>query len=252
MHTYPSLDFVLKDFPQRINEFTSRQESSRIKQLLVEAYEPTKVESGRIVSKMDIVQATNMISVGIDIARWNVMLMIGQPMTTADYIQASSRVGRTYDGLIVNLLNPMRTMELSFYDNYEPYHQALYKYVEPLSATTFTEMTLQKLLVNLYLCFMVLVRRKEKPEEIGACDLDAFKNLLEKRCRDIGTYKNFVSYMNSRVDSINDYFNDASRIKHKFSALLSDEAVLDELHVKFGPLMSSLRDVESNSFVLYE
>ena len=252
---YPSLAFILNDFPQRTNEFTSRQDSSRIKQLLVEATEATKLfdreTSPRITSKMDIVQATNMISVGIDIARWNVMIMIGQPMTTADYIQASSRVGRTYEGLIINLLNPMRNRELSLYENYESYHQVFYKYVEPLSVTTFTEMTLQKLMANIYLCYMILIRGKKKPVQVDSSDLVSLKDLLDFRCKEIGTYKNFISYMNKSVDKINNFFMDDSRKNMDFFRILNNDDMKERLQEIF-PVMSSLRDVESNTFILYE
>ena len=258
LQSYPSMDFILKDFSQRINEFTSRQDSSRIKQLLVEATDRTKINPAdqrirRIISKMDIVQATNMISVGIDIGRWNVMIMNGQPLTTAEYIQASSRVGRTFDGLLINLLNPMRTRELSLFENFEAYHQTFYKFVEPLSVTTFTEMTLQKLMTNLYICYMGLVRKKNKPVLIENEDIDAFKKLLTDRCMHIGTYKNYVSYMNNCIDSIHQFFMDSTRTNTPFGLFGTDSKQKEELERRLGfSLMKSLRDVESNSFVLYE
>lgn len=252
-NTYPSLDFILKDFPYRANEFTSRQESSKIKQLLAEAEGRTKFEDGRITSQMDIVQATNMISVGIDIARWNVMLMIGQPLTTAEYIQASSRVGRKYDGLIINLFNPHRNRELSLYENYEPYHQVFYKYVEPLSATTFTEMTLDKLLANLYLCYMVLIKKRSTPSDVTDNDIKEFKNLLNSRCHDTGSlYTNLDIYMNTRIDQINKFFKDATRENKQFHEITKDNSSdLIEHQLDFT-LMRSLRDVESNTYILYE
>lgn len=258
IQSYSSLDFILKDFPQRLNEFTSRQDSSRIKQLLNDATSPTLLYQSangslRIASKMDIVQATNMISVGIDIDRWNVMIVNGQPMKTAEYIQASSRVGRTYDGLIINLLNPMRTRELSIYENYEAYHQVFYKYVEPLSATTFTEMTLQKLMANLYFSFMVLVRKKDKPSDINEVDIDAFKSLLTSRCKSIGTYEKFILYMSNSIDKINNYFQHPTRVNRYFFDIQQDTDIMNELQEKLSfTLMRSLREVESNSFVLYE
>lgn len=258
LQSYPSMDFLLKDFSQRINEFTSRQDSSRIKQLLVEATDRTRINPAdqrirRIVSKMDIVQATNMISVGIDIGRWNVMIMNGQPLTTAEYIQASSRVGRTFDGLLINLLNPMRTRELSLFENFEAYHQTFYKYVEPLSVTTFTEMTLQKLMANLYICYMGLVRMKSKPVLIENDDIVAFKNLLTDRCTHIGTYNDFVSNMHKSIDSIHKFFMDPAYANIPFGNFGTDSEKKEELERKLGfSLMSSLRDVESNTFVLYE
>ena len=256
LNYYHSLDFILDDFPNRAEEFTSRQDSSKIRQLLNAASEVTKIKyeepgSARVKSKMDIVQATNMISVGIDISRWNIMLMIGQPMTTAEYIQSSSRVGRKYDGMVVNILNPLRNRELSLFENYESYHQIFYKYVEPLSSTSFTEITLDKLLANLYISYMVLVKNKLKPCDIIKDDLEYFKQLLSERSKSIGNYSGFSNYMMDKIDEIHKFFYDNFMNKTFVDILYSQGNSLLDLKEKYN-FMYSLRDVESNTYIKYE
>ena len=250
---YPSLDFICRNFHQRTEEFTSRQESSRIKELLVDAEARTSLVKDnnyriRVTSNMDIVQATNMISVGIDIARWNTMMIIGQPLTTAEYIQSSSRVGRTVDGLVINLYNPLRTRELSFYENYLPYHEAFYKHVEPLMATTFTEQTINKLVTNLYLCYMGAVKGYTKNSDVTDNDKEELKNLLLGRCKKTSSnafYGSLEEYIKKEVDEVYENFNNHPQTP--FRRFMRDNS-RDLSH----PLMNSLRDIESDTYIYYD
>ena len=87
----------------------------------------------------DFVPCTNMISVGVDIDRLGMMVINGQPKTTAEYIQASSRVGRDPidqgPGLVVTLFSPSKPRDRSHYEHFKAFHQALYRQVEPNSIT---------------------------------------------------------------------------------------------------------------------
>ncbi len=76
---------------------------------------------------IDLVLATNMISVGIDIDRFNIMLINGQPRNIAEYIQASSRVGRKYKRFGYRLLDANRARDKSHFEHFIPFHQAFIK-----------------------------------------------------------------------------------------------------------------------------
>lgn len=258
-YTYhiPQLDFVLNYFYLRTNELTGRQESRLIRQLLNEASARTKInyEDGKlpnITSKLDIIQATNMISVGIDIPRWNIMVMMGHPMTTSEYIQSSSRVGRSKDGLVINILSPARTRELSLFENYEAYHQVFYKYVEPLSVTTFTEMTLFKLATILYICYMVFLKGKNKQELVTKQDIkDLIEFLRERSLLSGSQYRNFDIFIEKTITQLEKIFNLPKFKGKSFSQILSYSEYSNIIKKEF-PIMNSLRDVESNTYIVYE
>lgn len=124
-------------FINRDVELTSRVQSNDIPSILQNLFEEY-TESSRN-DAIDVCFATNMIQVGLDIPRLSLMTIVGQPKTTSEYIQASSRVGRRRDspGIVVTNYNPTRSRDRSHYEHFHSYHQTLYKFVEPTSVTPF-------------------------------------------------------------------------------------------------------------------
>lgn len=94
----------------------------------------------------DVVMATSMLQVGVDVTRLGLMMIIGQPKNTAEYIQASSRVGRDAKkpGLVIALGNWARPRDLAHYEQFRHYHDTFYAQVEALSITPFSTTSLDR------------------------------------------------------------------------------------------------------------
>lgn len=125
----------------RADELTSRVSTTELNETLDKleklCYSKENIENKRYASNVLI--ATNMISVGIDVARLNVMLLVGQPKLTSEYIQASSRVGRSYPGVAFTLYDGSKSRDRSHYEQFKAYHESFYRYVEPTGATPFSK-----------------------------------------------------------------------------------------------------------------
>ena len=94
----------------------------------------------------DMVLATNMISVGLDVARFNTIIMNSMPRNIAEYIQASSRVARSEKGLVLTLHSPFNQRDVSHFEKFREFHEKLYYYVEPISITPFSPKSVARFL----------------------------------------------------------------------------------------------------------
>ena len=140
-----------------VEELTSRVSSSDIPRILKKL--ETKYSENW---PLDICLATNMIATGVDVSRLGLMFIHGQPKTTAEYIQASSRVGRDLPdgpGLIVTLYSPNKPRDKSQYEHFQGFHSRIYAGVEPTSVTPFSVNTRDR---ALHAIFIGLVRHLSK------------------------------------------------------------------------------------------
>ncbi len=140
-----------------VRELTSRIPATDIPEVLdlleapfdpaLEAGRRKKAEGARSPASptpVDVLLATNMISVGVDVRRLGLMVVAGQPKVTAEYIQATSRVGRSAPGLVCTVFNWGRPRDLSHYERFEQFHATFYQHVEALSVTPFAARALDR------------------------------------------------------------------------------------------------------------
>jgi hypothetical protein len=158
-----------------LEELTSRKSGTDIPKILerlearfdasLEALRKAERDAGKPSTSSvpyDAILATNMISVGVDIERLGLMVVAGQPKNTSEYIQATSRVGRSNDGpgLVCTVYNWARPRDLSHYERFEHYHETFYKHVEALSVTPFSARALDRGLSGVMVALMRLMEER--------------------------------------------------------------------------------------------
>jgi hypothetical protein len=156
-----------------IDELTSRVSNKEIPrkldQLELKFKEKWEKNEARAI---DIVLATNMLSVGVDVPRLGSMVVNGQPKNTAEYIQATSRVGRSRPGFVCTVLTWSRPRDLSHYETFEHYHASFYKHVEAQSVTPFAPRAMDRGLTGAMVGLLRLENEELNPNE-GAQAFDS-------------------------------------------------------------------------------
>ena len=156
----------------KYREITSRISSYKIAELLEQLTIPwTEKEC------LHAAVATNMIAVGMDVDRLGLMTVVGQPKQNSEYIQATSRIGRKYPGLVVTIYNPYRPRDLSHYENFKAFHSHLYRYVEGTTATPFSARARDRVLHALVVSILRL-RNFELAPNKGASYIDQISDAV--------------------------------------------------------------------------
>lgn len=220
----------------------------------------------------DVVLATNMISVGVDIDRLGLMTVMGQPQSSAEYIQATSRVGRQHPGLVITIFNAARSRDRSHYENFIPYHQALYRAVEATSATPFAArardralhgvlVSLTRLLIDDLSADTSAHRAPDRREQIMQ-----MADLLAERARDVtdseeadDTAQQLEELVQVWVDGATDHSDMRYRNSTNYdgSLLVPPDVAMTDQDIEYSqretpwPTLQSMRDVDAES-ALYQ
>ncbi|MCD8361452.1 MAG: hypothetical protein LUC98_00610 [Lachnospiraceae bacterium] len=180
----------------RDEELTSRIPGDKVTASLAnlniayEGCEYREIHSGEY--PIDICLATNMISVGLDVPRLGLMTVAGQPKTTSEYIQATSRVGRdakNAPGIVFVLYRPGRPRDKSHYEHFREYHSKLYCNVEPTSVTPFSAPVRERALHAIMIGMMRLENDNKynegKPQLPSQTVIDHVKQVIRDRISDV-------------------------------------------------------------------
>ncbi len=214
---------------------------------------------------VDVVLATNMISVGLDVSRLALMIINGQPLTTAEYIQASSRVGRgDVPGLVFVNYYKTQARSLSHYENFRSYHDSFYRFVEPSSLTPFTYQARKR---ALHAALVIAVRHgipsltaNDKAENFdpGQAEVKKVLHIMKQRIasaiRDKESIKQVQNHLNELVG---EWYAEAglSDSKKRNLVYFSKDRATDNLLRNFAenqglwPTLQSMRNVENSALM---
>lgn len=188
-------NFDPRRFINRHIELTSRIPSTQIP-FSLQALEINYPSNENL--PVDVCLATNMISVGVDVQRLGLMTVVGQPKTTSEYIQATSRVGRSKEGpgLVVIIFNPQKPRDRSHYEHFRSYHSRIYSQVEPSSVTPFSapvrDRALHAILIGLIRYFFPKHQKSPQPvpdEKV----IDKLREIIHRRVAGIDPHEEVLT-----------------------------------------------------------
>lgn len=171
----------------------------------------------------EFVVATNMISVGIDVSRFNTMVISSMPRNTAEYIQASSRVARDKEGIVFTVHHPFRSRDISHYQRFKEFHEKFYGYVEPISVTPFADKALERYLAM----FLAVIIRHDHDLELS--NNDAAKNVNEQKIKIIKQKAlSYLSKVKSNAERLDKYLREREAgITSSIEGVIADEEFND-------------------------
>lgn len=222
---------------------TGKTDFSEVRDVLERLNDP---EDG-FYDRLHVITASSMMSHGVDVDRLNVMVMLGIPLTTAEFIQATARVGRKHPGIVFVVHKIGRERDAGVFRSFPQFIVQGDRFVEPIPVTRRSRRVLDRTIAGLELARINMIHEPVAPNPLttvktlrarvkeGAIDLDDdMKALIEA------------------LDLSSELDEPLKRDLAKWFAQFSDNVELPPSTATFprelsptGPPMRSLRDVDT-------
>lgn len=243
-------------------ELTSRIRSDQIPAAIQRLEIPfSRDEKGRVRDAVEACLASSIIEVGIDIDRLALLTITGQPKTTSQYIQVSSRVGRRLDapGLVVTMYSASKPRDRSHYERFRPYHERLYANVEPTSVTPLSPPAVDRALHGIIVATVrqlssmsIAHSPRPFPLESGELARQIIERMIERRAKAVDP-EEWPNVKTMLLRRLNEWRAWDPREYGTFGAppenppLLHPAGAMDvpDWHGHSWPTLSSLRNVDS-------
>jgi len=239
-----------------VKELTSRLREDEIPKAIEELEVTYNSTKGKMA--VDTCLASNIIEVGVDIDRLSLMIVVGQPKSTSQYIQVTGRVGRKWmerPGLVVTLYSPSKPRDKSHYEKFRTYHERLYAQVEPTSVTPFSTPVLERALHAVLAAYVRQLGNKraaESPYPFPTGQIQDIRNILDLRVDVVETNEkeNLTKIFDKRTKEWKRWKRTRWDLRSKSTTegpLLRPAGayVRDDWEIVSWPTMTSMRNVDA-------
>jgi hypothetical protein len=128
--------------------------------------------------RLHIVSASSMMSHGVDVDRLNIMVMLGIPLSAAEFIQSTARVGRRHPGIVFVVHKIGRERDASIFRSFRQFVEQGDRFVEPIPVTKRSRQVLDRTVAGLLLARMLMIH--EASAGVSLTTLRSFKEYVSK------------------------------------------------------------------------
>ncbi len=145
----------------------------------MEEIELAQADTSTPAERIRGVVATNIISHGVDINRFNIIVFAGFTRLVAEYIQASARVGRAVPGISFLVVTPQSERDRSIFQRFAKFHEYLDRMVDPSAINRWPAQALERTVAGVLSGYLMGVAANQMGRRIAS--VQDFQHLLGGR-----------------------------------------------------------------------